>query len=320
MFERARRRLALRYLALLVVVVVAFSGVFFAVLAVVLQPDFDVSQDASPEAVAERAYRRTIERIAIAIVLADGVVLLLVGGAAYYLAGRTLDPIREAHERQRRFVADASHEMRTPITAIRSTAESALATPEDPSAERAALETIVASAERLARLTSDLLSLARSERGLLVEHRTAIDLSVVTAEAVAAARAARGGATTVDLSLQPDLVVEADEREVEQIVVNLVDNAIRHGSGGRPVRVRTTTIDGQPVVEVADDGPGIAAADVEHIFEPFYRAQTGAGGGVGLGLAIAADGARRNGGRLTVESAPGAGATFRLQLPRARTG
>lgn len=235
MFERARRRLALRYLAILAVVVVAFSGAFFAVLAIVLQPDFDISSDASPAAVAERAYRRTIERIAIAIALADGVVLVLVGGAAYYVAGRTLDPIRAAHERQRRFVADASHEMRTPITAIRSTAESALATPDDPRTERAALETIVASADRLARLTTDLLSLARSERGLLAERRTAIDLSVVTAEAVEAARIARGReGASIDLSLQPDLVVEADEQELEQIVANLVDNAIRHGSAGGP--------------------------------------------------------------------------------------
>ena len=107
MFERARRRLALRYLALFVLVIAAFSLVFFATVAVVLQPAFDLVPEVTNERPEVHAYHQAIKRIALAIAIADGVVIVGVGAAAYYLAGRTLRPIQEAHERQRRFVADA---------------------------------------------------------------------------------------------------------------------------------------------------------------------------------------------------------------------
>ena len=318
MFERARRRLALRYLAVLVVVLAAFSLVFLATIVIVLRPAFDVAEDATTDEAVQRAYERSVQRIAIALVVADGAVVVLVGAAAYFLADRTLRPIRQAHERQRRFVGDASHEMRNPLAAIRSTAESTLDGPPDPDRERAALAAILVASERLSSLTDDLLLLARSEEGLLEPRRQRLDLSVVAAEVAEEARAASAAPEAIVVTLAPDLVVEADDEEIRRIVANLVDNALRYAQGGGPVRVQTRLIDGQAVVEVADRGPGIAAADLDRIFEPFYRvrADVEAGPGSGLGLAIAADLAARNGGRLTVESHPGEGATFRLHLPR----
>ena len=318
MFERARRRLALRYLAVLVVVLAAFSAVFLATIVVVLRPAFDVAEDSTTDEAVRRAYERSVQRIAIALLVADGAVVVLVGAAAYFLSDRTLRPIREAHERQRRFVGDASHEMRNPLAAIRSTAESTLNGPADPERQRAALAAILAASERLTSLTDDLLLLARTEEGLLEPRRQRLDLSVAAAEVAEEARAAGAGREAIVVTLAPDLVVEADDEEIRRIVANLIDNALRHGQGGGPVRVQTRLIDGQAVVEVADRGPGIAAADLDRIFEPFYRvrADAAAGPGSGLGLAIAADLAIRNGGRLTVESRPGDGATFRLHLPR----
>jgi signal transduction histidine kinase len=317
-FERARRRLALRYLALFVLVIAAFSLVFLATVAVVLQPAFDLVPENTAESPAVHAYNQAIKRIAVALAIADGVVIVAVGGAAYYLAGRTLRPIQEAHERQRRFVADASHEMRTPLAAIRSTAESALAQSGDAVGDEAALRTIVASSEELTGLTNDLLLLARSERGLLELRRERLDLSVLVAEIVEEAIGASGGTGRIALTLAPDLAVEADEHEIRRIVSNLVANALRYGTGRNPVQVRTLATDGHAIVEVQDSGPGIAAADLDRIFQPFYRVRPDAGApsGSGLGLAIAADLAERNGGRLSVASRPGDGATFRLQLPR----
>ena len=319
MFERARRRLALRYLALFVLVIAAFSLVFFATVAVVLQPAFDLVPEVTNERPEVHAYHQAIKRIALAIAIADGVVIVGVGAAAYYLAGRTLRPIQEAHERQRRFVADASHEMRTPLAAIRSTAESALARPGDAEGDEAALRTIVASSERLTGLTNDLLLLARSERGVLEPRPERFDLSVLVAEvAEAVPGGVAGGSSAVALTLQPDLEVRADEDEIRRIVSNLLDNAVRYGVGGLPIQLRTQGVDGQAVLEVQDHGPGIAPADVDRIFEPFFRVRQDAGApaGSGLGLAIAADLAARNGGRLTVDSRLGEGSTFRLELPR----
>jgi signal transduction histidine kinase len=318
-FPRARRRLALRYLGLFTVVLIAFSAVFLIALAVVLQPAFDIAPEVSNGEAARLAYTRTIERIAVALVLADVAVLLIIGIAGYYLADRTLRPIRDAHDRQRRFVADASHEMRSPITAIQATAESGLLPTSDAETKRVALETILDASDRLGRLTTDLLVLAQSEHGILAAASEAIDLSVVVAEAVERFQAAIAERRpTVELALTPDLVVQGDPAEVARIVGNLLDNALRHGDG--TIGVRTFADDGKAIVEISDHGPGIALADVERIFEPFYRVRSDASAptGSGLGLAIAAELALRHGGALTVASSPGSGARFRLELRRVR--
>lgn len=318
MFARARRRLAIRYLLLFLVVLVVFSAIFAIVLAVALQPAFDIAPEVSNDQAARLAYGRTLQAIVIALLLADTLVLIVVGVAGYYLADRTLRPIRDAHDRQRRFVADASHEMRTPIAAIRSTAEAALVTPST-EATATALARIVESTERMTRLTRDLLVLATSERGLSGHAREALDLSVVTAEAAAHVRAGMGPLDAlIDLSLTNDLLVRGDPADLGRIVENLIDNALRYGDGS--VRVRTVERDGRAVVEVIDRGPGIAAADLQRVFEPFYRVHSDAAApsGSGLGLAIAAELARQHAGRLTIDSQPGHGAIFRLELPRFR--
>lgn len=319
MFARARRRLAVRYLVLFSVVLIVFSIVFLVALAVVLQPAFDIAPEVSNEEAARLAYARTIERIALALLLADSVVLAVIGGAGYYLADRTLRPIREAHDRQRRFVADASHEMRGPITAIQSTAEAALGTTSDAATREDALLVIRDASGRLGRLTTDLLVLARTEQGLLDPAIESIDLSVVVAEEVDRLQSAPGDRRPrIDVALTENLVARAEPSEVARIVGNLLDNALRYGA--EPIQVRTYAMDAKVVVEVADRGPGIALADAAHIFDPFYRvkADRTAPTGSGLGLAIASELARRHGGRLTVQSHPGSGARFRLELPRIR--
>lgn len=318
MFAHARRRLAIRYLLLFFVVLVVFSATFAVVLAVALQPAFDIAPEVSGDEAARLAYGRTMEAVVIALLLANTLVLAIVGAVGYHLADRTLRPIRDAHERQRRFVADASHEMRSPIAAIRSTAESALLAP-SPEGEGAALARIVESTDRMARLTRDLLVLASSERGLQEPARDAVDLSVITAEAVELVKAGIDrDDVLIDLVLASDLIVSGDPDDLSRVVANLIDNALRYGDG--VVRVRTSARDDRAIVDVIDQGPGIAVADLDRIFEPFYRVRSDAGAptGSGLGLAIAAELARQHGGRLSVESQAGRGATFRLDMPRFR--
>jgi signal transduction histidine kinase len=318
MFQQARRSLAIRYAVLFVVVLVAFSVVFVVVLSTALQPAFDIAPEVSNEEAARIAYSRTIERILLAVVVADAVAIGLVGAAAYYLAGRTLRPISEAHDRQRRFVADASHEMRNPLAAIRATAGSAIA---GSTSSDEAVMTIADAADRLTVLTNDLLLLARSEAGWIDSARGVVDLSVVTAEAISSVLTAQAVAVeSIDASLSPDLLVDVDQHEMARVVENLIDNAVRYGLEDSPVRVRTYRREANAIVEVADRGPGIAAADIDRIFEPFFRVRSDAEtpGGSGLGLAIAAELARRNGGAIEVASTPGSGATFKLRLPRFR--
>jgi len=317
MFDRARRRLTLQAALLFAVVLVVFSIVFYAVLTTVLAPTFDIAPEIPNDEAARSAYQSTIELIAAALVVANVVAIAIAVIAGYLLAGRTLRPIRTVLERQRRFVADASHEMRTPLTVIRATVDNALQLPDEPDLVQETLRTVSDATDRLARMTSDLLLLARTEDGSLAAVRTPMDLSVAAAEAVAAARQALGA--RIELSLEQDLLVLADEDALGRIAANLIDNAWRY-SGAKVVAVRTSGTDRFAVLEVVDHGPGIAEADRERIFEPFHRvrADHDAPSGSGLGLAIASSLARGLGGRIGVDSRPGTGSTFRVELPRHR--
>jgi signal transduction histidine kinase len=321
MFARTRLRLTLLYLVLFALVLGAFSVVFYFGVATALAPRFDIGPELTNQQAAEVAYQATVERIRLALIVADLVVIVLVGGAAWVLASRTLRPISEAHARQRRFVADASHEMRTPLAAIRASAEGALGAAASIDDLRRALGVVVTSADRLSRLTNDLLLLARADELRPESPNAPIDLSVVVAETLDAFTLAHPELSGVRVTLEPDLTVTADPDAISRIIANLLDNAFRYGaSAASPPRIATRLVERDAVVEISDDGPGIAAADLDRVFEPFSRLRADAGtpDGSGLGLAIARSLAHRNGGRLTVASRPGQGATFRLSLPRFR--
>ena len=315
--RRARLRLTFLFIAVFAIVLVTFSVVFYLAFTIVLEPDFDIDPVLTNQQAAEAAYNAVLERIAISLVVADIVAILLVGLVAWFLARRTLEPVREAHQRQQRFVADASHETRNPLAVIKATTGAALSGERTADELRTALESVDAAVDRLIRLTSDLLVLARSNDPLAPSDRVPSDLSVIVSEALVD-RLDGDGHAVIERQLEPDLPVTVDPTEIERIVRNLVDNAVRYGGSSGQVTVRTRRQDGEAALEVHDEGPGIAAVDLERIFEPFYRIP-GPGhdrGGIGLGLSIASDLAERNGGRLSVTSRPGKGTTFRLSLPR----
>jgi signal transduction histidine kinase len=319
MFGHARRRLAVRYAAISAVVLAVFSLAFLGVMAVLLQPDFDVGPEVAAPPSTREANAGVLARLGLAVVVADGVAVVIVGFAGYHLAGRTLGPIREAHERQGRFVSDASHEIRTPLAVIRANVGRALATDADEGARTDALETIDRAATRLADVASDLLVLARLEASSVEIEPGPLDASVVVAEVVETAKHAhdvqRG---RIRMTLQPDLVVLAEETDLARIVQNLLDNALAYTAG--TIDVRTGVRGGQAMVEICDDGPGIAPEHLARIFEPFYRVRSDATAprGSGLGLAIAQRLAAGIGGTIRVRTSPGAGACFRLLMPRAR--
>lgn len=178
-FRRARWRLTLLYIVLFAITLGTFAVVFYVAFATVLAPAFDIAPELSNTQAAEAAYRATIERIGVALAASYALVVAVVGGAAWLLAEQTLRPIREAHLRQRRFVADASHEIRSPLAAIRATAEVAAAPTATPEERGAALVSILGSAEELSRLTNDLLLRARSDSGTVDQRREVVDLSVI---------------------------------------------------------------------------------------------------------------------------------------------
>jgi two-component system OmpR family sensor kinase len=226
---------------------------------------------------------------------------------------------REASERKlRRFVADASHELRTPLAAVRAYAElftrGAADRPED--LERS-MKGIGRESERMSLLVEDLLLLARLDEGRpLAQDR--VQLDELVHEAIDAAHAV-DPERPVDSSLEP-AVVTGDRDRLRQVVDNLLSNIRAHTPPSTAAQVTVTCADSRAIVEVRDEGPGLDPEQASHVFERFYRtdsSRTRASGGVGLGLSIVAAVAAAHGGEASVESEPGRGTTFRIELPLA---
>jgi heavy metal sensor kinase len=227
--------------------------------------------------------------------------------------------LEQAFERQRRFTADASHELRTPLSVIRSLADVALTSPRDEAYDRGVYASISEETERLGRLVESLLVLARADEGSALSL-SAVDLDEIAMDAAerVTERASRQRVDLVVLASER-CRVEGDASWLTQLILNLVDNALRHTpAGGRVTLAVTDDADGVRL-SVADTGVGIAPEDVPRLFERFYRVdedRSRATGGAGLGLAICAWIARMHHGRLDVESEVGRGTTFTLWLPR----
>jgi two-component system, OmpR family, sensor kinase len=224
---------------------------------------------------------------------------------------------REASEQKlRRFVADASHELRTPLAAVRAYAElftrGAKRRPEDLARSMAGISR---ESERMSMLVDDLLLLARLDEGRPLE-RAPVQLDEVVSEAVETAHTV-DPARPISLEAEP-VVVLGDHDRLRQIIDNLLGNTRAHTPADAGVLVTVGRENGTAVIEVADEGPGMSAEQLDRVFERFYRADPARArstGGVGLGLSIVAAVAEAHGGSVAARSQPGQGTTFRIVLP-----
>ena len=228
-----------------------------------------------------------------------------------------LGRIESSQDRLKRFVADASHELRTPITTIRGYAElyrnGGL---DDPGELDEAMRRTEHEAVRMGELVDDLLHLARLDQGRPHAEED-VDLAALARDAVRDARAVDPD-RPVQLEADDVVVVRGDEARLRQVLGNLVTNAMVHTEPGTPVSVRAVRRDDCAEIEVVDRGPGMAPEIAERVFERFYRADPGRSrdrGGSGLGLAIVDATVRAHGGRVEIDTAPGAGTTVRVTLP-----
>jgi signal transduction histidine kinase len=237
---------------------------------------------------------------------------------------RALTPIRRAFDAQRRFVADASHELRTPTAIIRATAEvlerEGAVTPEG----RALVADIVAESDRLGRLVGDLLALATTSAGDRDIARAPVDLGEIADTAARRAeRLAVDRAVRIDVRKAPGgpFTVDGDLDRLVQLTLILLDNAIDHAPDGTPVELAVTREGSAIRLSVSDSGPGIPPADRERIFEPFARldrADRRGSGNAGLGLAIGRRIAGAHGGSLVAIERPGGGGRFVVTLAASR--
>ncbi|HEX6457043.1 MAG TPA: ATP-binding protein [Solirubrobacterales bacterium] len=240
---------------------------------------------------------------------------------------RSLDAARAEREgvmqKQREFVADASHELRTPLTSVLANLELLQASlrSDDQAEDREIVDSALRSSRRMGRLVSDLLLLARADAGRLEAHRR-IDLAEIAGDAAAEAAPLMGARELIVDNDRP-LRIEGSRDELHRLVLNLLDNAIRHTPDGACVELTLREDDGDAVVEVADDGPGIPEPMRSQVFNRFVRgtgpADTARGTGTGLGLAIVSAVAESHGGRVEAAESASGGALFIARIPLAGT-
>lgn len=226
--------------------------------------------------------------------------------------------LESAFAQQRNFVMDVSHELRTPLTGLRGNLDVMLMDPDLDDEARAQLETMSAEVSRLVRLTSNLLYLAHAEAGREIA-KMPVDMNDLCLEVIHQEQNVRAG-VTIRLTHDEQIGVAGDRDLLKQLLLNIVDNAVRFSPDGGQVSVALARRDGCAEIRIADQGPGIPPDQLESVFERFYQgSQTGArsSGGAGIGLAISRWIARAHGGDITAENLDGAGGMFVVNLPEA---
>ena len=265
--------------------------------------------------------REKLDQTRLFLTLGVPVTLGLIGLTGWFLGGLAMQPIRRAYEQLQRFTADASHELRAPLAAILSNAQVGLMSPvSDGSQQRQRLENIVEITKSMSALITNLLFLARHEGALAPADLKTIDLVSLLQPLVDEYTALASGQSLsfiTHLRSQP-VNLCADPELLQQAVRNLLNNACKYTPSGGTIHLRLFTQSRRAIIQVEDDGIGIPAASLPHIFERFYRVDTvrsRQNGGFGLGLSIAQQIVQAHKGQITVKSVVGQGSTFQIELP-----
>jgi signal transduction histidine kinase len=232
-----------------------------------------------------------------------------------------LADLQAAFDREKRAAADISHELRTPLAALTTTLEVAGRKPRTPEQYRQTLDDCKAIAKQMSQLVERMLALAWIDAGADEVRPERVDVPDLVGGVAAIARPlAEVQGLSFKVSVPSDLTIRTDPAKLREVVMNLTHNAIEYNRPGGEVELRAAKSDDGVTVEVRDTGIGMSPEVQEKIFERFFRAdpaRSATGVHAGLGLAIVKEYVDRLGGRLTVESAPGRGSRFRIELPNA---
>ncbi len=247
------------------------------------------------------------------------VALVLSGVGGIWLTRQAMQPIEESFQRLKQFTADASHELRSPLMAIKSNAAVALKYPEGMrQGDKEKFSAIASATNQMSRLTEDLLFLARTDT---VPDRNweQVKLTEILANLVQLYKP-QAEAKQIDLkiSFSENLYLQGDEVQLVRLFSNLIENALHYTKSGGVVEIKAKRVGSQLSVKIEDTGVGIAPEHLERVFERFWRAEASRSywnGGSGLGLAIACAIAQNHGGTITVTSELGIGSCFKVRLP-----
>ncbi len=342
MFNIARVRLTIWYSLIIMLISISFSVAMYRILASELDrvariqrtrveyvfPGYQVGPQGDfqpgsvnvlyfdPDLIAETKNR-------LATILA-GINLLILGASAaagYFLAGRTLQPIKEMVDEQNHFITDASHELRTPLTAMKSEIEVNLRDSElNLAGAKNLLKSNLEEVNNLQSLSDNLIELTQFKKGVNgTINFEDVSLKLVADEAVKKVASLAKDKNIAIKSKVRDLRLEGNKQTLTELLVIFLDNAIKYSQSHSTISLTAERDDGLAVIKIADQGIGISREDIPHIFDRFYRADKSRTKvdvpGYGLGLSIAKQIADKHGGTIRVQSAPLEGTTFTIQLP-----
>lgn len=244
---------------------------------------------------------------------------MIIISAGYYLARRALVPVRVAWEKQQQFVADASHELRTPLAVIKSNAELTLRHPAHTIEEESIrITNVIRETIRMSRLVSSLLTLARADAevtGLVFDHTSLRDIIDIVVDQFRPIASMKG--VSMEVTMPTDIVLVADKERLHQLLVILLDNAIKYTTSGN-ITISCLQQSSQMMMKISDTGCGIQGDDLPHVFDRFFRgdkARTRDNGGTGLGLSIAKWIVEAHGGKIKVTSQSGVGTEVQVSIP-----
>ena len=260
-----------------------------------------------------------MEKATWALAVLGGVALVFAAGIGYVLSGGAMKPVREAYEKQRQFAADASHELRTPLAVVLASADLLRSDPSITSPFlKQVIEDVRDEVKKMTKLVSDLLTVARTDGKANQMRLVRMDLVSAVQQTVRIMRPfAEKKDIVIDEELPKRVEIHADEQKIRQLILILVDNAVKYTPEHGRISVCVQEDRGSVKLSVSDTGIGIAPEHQERIFERFYRvdkARSRRMGGNGLGLAIAREIVEAHGGSIAVESEPGKGTTFHIRL------
>jgi signal transduction histidine kinase len=270
--------------------------------------------------ISEHQYEETMQSLVNILILVALLGLALATIISGILVLRAVRPIRESFQRQRDFVADAAHELRTPLAIQRTVAEVGMSADDDVEDLQSTVSAMMRENRHLTRLVDDLSLLARTDSNTVSLDRETVDFSFVSRDVCDEIRyLAEDRGVHLDATIESDLSVTGDVIRLRQLLLILLDNALKFTPVGGDIDVRLTSQSGRARLEVADSGPGVNPDDLPRIFDRFYRSDKArTGEGSGLGLAIGKWIASAHGGTISAANSSGGGATFTVWLPLSR--
>ena len=312
-FDKARLKLTFVYASITLCIIAIFSVVLIASLEKNVRDMLD--EEVGQPRVRYEIYKNNIHNIEDSIMIADISLLFLVSAISYILAGQTLKPIKDTIDAQRRFVADASHDLRTPLAIMKTEIEVGMGTPNE---YKSILQSNLEEINKMGVLVNDLLTLARSEGTNNINKSETINIQKFLAKVIS-----KFDNNIKDKSL--NLTVENDiERSIkinpnsfERVIQNILQNAINYTKPGGSISINTKTESKYLAISVSDTGVGISEKDLPNIFERFYKAEHSRNdkGGSGLGLSIAKQIIEEHKGKIHIQSSVGVGTTVIIRIP-----